>query len=148
MSEHAILLLARMLLLQHIVVYESSGASSTRTGRRCVRGRNGPCVVLSIVTRELRGARQGCRRKEGKLRNKAVAPVTHERAPERTRRIISARGVLLVAHKSACSAEMNVRTRFSVFCEGEKGTERFRAFEKDASPELSSFRKGSSLSDR
>lgn len=73
----------------------------------CVRGAgSGPCVALSIVAR---GVRRGCRRKEGKPRNKAVAPVTHERAPERTCRIINARGVLLVAHKKRTflTAEMN-----------------------------------------
>lgn len=79
------------------------------------------CVALSIVTRTratpqlyrfagFAGFCQGCRRKEGKPRNKAVALVTLERAPERERGIINAR-VLLVAHKKLRAAE----TRGKVF---------------------------------
>lgn len=78
-----------------------------RTRVSCAPGgaRGARCVALSIVARTytskcLREVRRGCRRKEGKPRNKAVAPVTLERASKRVRRIINAR-VLLVAHKSA-----------------------------------------------
>lgn len=80
MNELATLLLAQILQILRRRVIRGEGREIQQYAHaECVRrARNGPCVVLSIVTRELRGARQGCRRKEGKPRNKAVAPVTHE----------------------------------------------------------------------
>jgi len=96
----------RMLLLRRVMRVTGRKIQQYAHAKCVERARSGSCVALSIVTRELRGARQRCRRKEGKPRNKAVAPVTHERAPERTRRIIRTRSVLLVAHKSTRSSEL------------------------------------------